>query len=470
MPDRAQDTPGGGDIIKLMAIYMAAEMGIIDELARLRSRGLVDYHAVDALARVQETLRRMQTDAAPYFPSMVEAQFTAANAGGVMSTTQVDIVQRLVGAMDNTLNQAAATVMVGLQNAMIGRREQDLLRSLSLDLVSQIQATGKALLPATEKFLDTIRREGITAFVDKAGRRWSLHTYMDMVTRTTSRQAEVLAVLTRDEKHDLYKISSHGSTCPICAPLEGRVYSRSGTDPDFPPLAMAFGKIDKNGPDDLSNTWLNIHPNCLHSLMMWTPAGRTDEEVEEAKRFSSFESNPKTHDPRSQKQIDAYRNKEQGRAKMLADMRQWERYKLTMGDRVPSFQTFQKHKLVGSKRYKMLELGYREANARLKYAPGSGMIDPSSGLQRQLPYTAGGEKGFIPSETAFASTPKSIAGAGSDTPLKQAENLSRIYGGRAGQWSKRVAKIESDKYVFDVHWYELNGNQYEMKLKSRKER
>ena len=56
-----------------------------------------------------------------------------------------------------------------------------------------------------------------------------------MVLRTASRQAEVLAVLTENPDHDLYQISSHGTTCPLCAPLEGRVYSKSGRDPDFPP-------------------------------------------------------------------------------------------------------------------------------------------------------------------------------------------------------------------------------------------
>ena len=74
-----------------------------------------------------------------------------------------------------------------------------------------------------------------------------------MVLRTTTRQAEVLSVLTRDPEQDLYKISAHNTTCKLCAPLEGRVYSRSGTDPDFPPLAAAFGKVDKVGPDTLAN-------------------------------------------------------------------------------------------------------------------------------------------------------------------------------------------------------------------------
>ena len=133
-----------------------------------------------------------------------------------------------------------------------------------------------------------------------------------MVLRTTTRQAEVLSVLTRDPEQDLYKISSHNTTCKLCAPLEGRVYSRSGTDPDFPPLAAAFGKVDKAGPDTLANSWLNIHPNCLHVLIAWTPAGRSEEELRKIKEFSSFRTNPPDRDPRTEKQIEAYRLKERG--------------------------------------------------------------------------------------------------------------------------------------------------------------
>jgi len=61
-----------------------------------------------------------------------------------------------------------------------------------------------------------------------------------MVSRSTSRQAEILSVITADPEQDLYQISAHGTTCALCAPYEGRVYSRSGKDPDFPPLSDAF--------------------------------------------------------------------------------------------------------------------------------------------------------------------------------------------------------------------------------------
>lgn len=69
---------------------------------------------------------------------------------------------------------------------------------------------------------------------------------------------------------------------------------------------------------DLTNSWLNIHPNCLHALRAWTSAGRTPEELERIKRFSDPKFNPYSYDPRTKAQIEAYRRKEQSRAVWLA--------------------------------------------------------------------------------------------------------------------------------------------------------
>jgi hypothetical protein len=130
-------------------------------------------------------------------------------------------------------------------------------------MTAATEAIGESPVKLTDRYLIALQQSGITGFVDKGGRAWSLRNYGDMAVRTTSRQAAVAELLTRDDEQDLYMISKIGSTCPVCAPLEGRVYSKSGTDPNYPPLSLAFGKIDPTGPEDLSNTFLNIHPNCL---------------------------------------------------------------------------------------------------------------------------------------------------------------------------------------------------------------
>lgn len=370
------------ELDRLIAIYLKAETDIINEIGRLRSQGLVDYHAVAALERVQAILRKMQSDSWTYVPKMIEKQFYVrvpearkildipetvekhlagyANAAA-LTGEQKTIVEQLTMQMMERITDAAMTTMSTLQSAIIGRVEPDIYRRVGLEQVAAMQATGRGVNKALPQFVETLRREGVTAFVDKAGRNWSLHTYCSMVTRTTSRQAEILSVLTADPAHDLYKISSHGTTCGLCAPYEGRVYSKSGTDPDFPPLAFAFGKIDPAGPNDLSNTWLNIHPNCLHVLLPWTPAGRTPEEIQKIKDFSNPEKNPFTLDPRSQKQIEAYRKKERGRELWLRDYRQWEKYRMTLGDKVPkTFATFQKHKMADDEKFQKWEQFYRE--------------------------------------------------------------------------------------------------------------
>ncbi len=429
-------TPNEKELEKLVSIYLRAETAIINEIGRLRSQGLVDYHAVAALERVQAILRQMESDCWEYVPKMIEKQFyvrvpearkalevpetaakhaagyanaavltgeqhaivdrLAANLMGeitdasmtVMATLQSALfgrvepdvyrrvgleqvaahVDRLAANLMGEITDASMTVMATLQSALFGRVEPDVYRRVGLEQVAAQQAAGRGVNASVPAFVQALRREGVRAFTDKAGRDWSLHTYCTMVSRTTSRQAEVLAVLTADPEHDLYMISSHGTTCALCAPYEGRVYSRSGTDPDFPPLAAAFGKVDPAGPDTLANTWLNIHPNCLHVLLPWTAAGRTDEEIQKIKDFSNPRKNPFSRDPRSESQIAAYRKKERARAQWLADYRQWERYRVTLGDRVPGrFETFLHQKREDGERYRLWRLDYRRRAELLEH-------------------------------------------------------------------------------------------------------
>lgn len=373
--------PGEEELERLIELFLKAETDIINEIGRLRSLGLVDYHAVAALERVQAILRRLENEAWEYVPKMIEKQFYARvpearkilepvekhiagyQNAAVLTGEQLSVIDKLVMNLMGEITDANMTVMASLQSALIGRTEPDIYRRVGLEQVANIQASGKGINASVPQFVDTLRREGVTAFVDKAGRNWSLHTYCSMAARTTSRQAEILAVLTADPEHDLYKISSHNTTCALCAPFEGRVYSRSGTDPIFPPLAEAFGKINPNGPNDLSNTYLNIHPNCLHVLLPWTTAGRTPEEIQKEKDFSNPRKNPFTRDPRTQKQIDAYRKKESARAQWLKNYRQWENYRMTLGNKIPkTYQTFERHKRANDETYQNWQKLYREAN------------------------------------------------------------------------------------------------------------
>lgn len=72
------------------------------------------------------------------------------------------------------------------------------------------------------------------------------------------------------------------------------------------------------------------------------------------------------------------------------------------------------------------------------------------------------EKSFIPTGVVFDYT-KTIA---KNNEIRELNVLNKTYGN--GTWEKKVGKIESDKYIFDVHWYEKEGEQYKVKVKNRK--
>lgn len=76
------------------------------------------------------------------------------------------------------------------------------------------------------------------------------------------------------------------------------------------------------------------------------------------------------------------------------------------------------------------------------------------------------EKSFIPRGAVFGKTKTIYSGTG----IKTVQKLIDKYGGESKDWEKRVGKIDSAKYTHDIHWYELDGKQYDVKFKFRKEK
>ena len=469
--------PAERELRRLIELFLQAETEIINEIGRLRSLGLVDYHAVAALGRVQAILQKLENDCWIYAPRMIEMQFYVRHPEArkpldvpetpekhlrgyrnafALTGEQTAIVQRLAMNLMGQVTEAAATAYAGLETALLGRTTPDVFRQIGLEQTAAMQAAGQGPFKAVREFAAALRREGVTAFTDRAGRNWNLHTYGSMVLRTASRQAEVLAVLTENPDHDLYQISSHGTTCPLCAPLEGRVYSKSGRDPDFPPLAAAFGKMDKAGPDTLENSWLNIHPNCLHQLRRWTSMGCSEEESRKIKDFSSFEKNPVTRDPRTEAQIRAYREKEQARARYLRDKKQWERYRETLGDGVPkSFETFRRHKLAGDEKYKIWRLDYKRQNDLVlhpeKALPGAATASAAEAKFTKYFFNPENQNGWRKG-VAFSSR---LGYNGTNWQKMRAEILKAAQKYPA---TLRGASVHGSSYSQDVILYGLKGN------------
>lgn len=209
------------------------------------------------------------------------------------------------------------------ESYLIGRREADLVRQRTLASVATNEARGGGMVNAQAQLITTLMRDGLTAFVDRSGRRWTLGNYCEMAVRTTSRQSINHGELFDDSEHDLYIIVDRHSNCPICSRYEGRVYSRSGTNPNYPALSDAFTSIDKNAAPSLENTYLTIHPNCRHVIKPWNEITHTPQQIERMRNKSNPLTNPFDVDPRTKKQVEEYAQRERVMAEEAASVRMY---------------------------------------------------------------------------------------------------------------------------------------------------
>lgn len=115
----------------------------------------------------------------------------------------------------------------------------------------------KAIMQAlTKKELrDRFHVEANVAIIDKAGRKWKLPTYVEMVTRTKLLQAhtEGTRVEALERGVDLAIISSHNAK-DACRRFEGIVISMNGHTKGYKTY------------DELRRSGLIFHPNCRHKI------------------------------------------------------------------------------------------------------------------------------------------------------------------------------------------------------------
>lgn len=284
----------GTNEVKLQKLYQLAEKKIVDEIVKQNKNGNIDFTNIENNAQINKILNRFIEYTNQLAPDMVKQQFLIgrkkAKLPGIRVPEQYDsslamLAEQLEGKTINARN---------VIKSILKRRWKQCV----LDNKSDLEK-------ASESFVKEVKNKGITSFVDRTGKNWTLQGYFGMASRTLALQAMNLGSLS--DTWDLYKMSSHPTACPICKQYQGRVYSKSGMNPKYPPLASIFGKIDPNGPDVLENTYLCIHPNCLHKLYKFKESGVPLKQLKELQAKSSFSKNPPKLPKKSEEELKEYR-------------------------------------------------------------------------------------------------------------------------------------------------------------------
>ncbi|MCL2774125.1 MAG: hypothetical protein FWD71_12345 [Oscillospiraceae bacterium] len=75
--------------------------------------------------------------------------------------------------------------------------------------------------------------------------------------------------------------------------------------------------------------------------------------------------------------------------------------------------------------------------------------------------------GIVPMGTKITEV-RVIAGYGTSTIFRDAEELSLKFGGDKEKWEKKGGIAETDNFIYDIHWNEYVGIQYNHKVKGVK--
>ncbi|MYR46603.1 phage capsid protein [Streptomyces sp. SID5910] len=274
-------------------LYAQAEERLLGIIARQLARDLdAPSWAERKLAAVQ-TLRRASQGVVDelgkaatleIFDVVAEAYSTGARAGVAELGALSDDARRLVD--DVTPNAQSVDRLAQQAVDVVTDRHRSILRTI-VDrfraVVAEVTAT-PLLGTGTRRQAtqDAMRRwadEGVTSFVDRSGRRWSLPAYAEMAVRTSVGRAATEAHMRTLSNHgvDLVIVSDAPRECPLCRRWEGKVLTISG--PAGARIVEAEHGIEDGrmvrvrvagSLDEARQSGLQ-HPNCRHSVSMYTP-------------------------------------------------------------------------------------------------------------------------------------------------------------------------------------------------------
>lgn len=127
-----------------------------------------------------------------------------------------------------------------------------LINSAQETYVATVYAQTAQVLLGSQSLRQAITRtasgwasQGLKSFMDKAGRNWSTEAYAQVVLRSNIRQVTTETTLAGCDELgvDLVEVSSHIGARPGCSPYQGKVYSKSGLNPNYPALSStSMGK------------------------------------------------------------------------------------------------------------------------------------------------------------------------------------------------------------------------------------
>lgn len=256
------------NIVKITGSFKAAYEEIVNEIQGATNFGVANRKAI--LAQIDQILKdlgetadaELQKDIPKYYHQGAnEAVAQLKNVGAPINvkTGFNQIHKQAIFALVDDTATAFGESLSGVSrtaNALLGRA----VREAITQKIAKGAIAGDALREVKQQIKGILAEDGLTALVDRGGKKWELDRYAEMLFRTKMVEARNRGLANRmvENGYDLVQVSAHGAT-DVCGDWEGKILSLTGDTPGYDTVADAEA-------DGL------FHPNCRHAINALVPS------------------------------------------------------------------------------------------------------------------------------------------------------------------------------------------------------
>lgn len=157
---------------------------------------------------------------------------------------EVKITPAMKSAIDSWVNSANGDINTSLAK-LAEQAGASYVNAINKAVLANLTGSNTLQQSVEQATTDAIN-SGITVFTDSAGRKWTPESYSRMVITSNQRRVATDIMMGAADAigTDLIGVSSHAGARPLCAPNQGKIYSRSGTSKKYPAWSTtSYGQV-----------------------------------------------------------------------------------------------------------------------------------------------------------------------------------------------------------------------------------
>jgi len=255
-------------IRQLKMLYQGVRIKLEKSLSQITLTGFQRYRTEAVLKQVRSIVKILDKEAVAWTKKNIPLAYSkgvdiAGTRLKIMGVTdKVAWDAQIHTSAVNTLTDAVAADLLIANGTIkkqvtgyIRKTQQVLLQDKAITkMIAEGTITGEARTAISTTMLNEFRKKiGRGGFIVINGRNYRPEAYAELVARTRMAEASTQGVINTSLQYgeDLVQWSVHADSCEICQQLQGRIFSISGNDSEFPAL----------------NERPPAHPNCECALL-----------------------------------------------------------------------------------------------------------------------------------------------------------------------------------------------------------